>query len=101
MRAQSVSSRVIIVSLSILVLIVVGVFFMTNFGQASSDVKTIENNQAQCQTKCQNLITIAFNFNTCDDFMLNQNVVSYLDACVDTYGQCTVTVKDSVTCIIQ
>ena len=80
---------------------VVGAFFMTNFGQAQGDVKTIKINQAQCQTKCQDLITIAFNFNTCEAFMSNQNVVDYIDACAGTYGQCTVTVKDSITCIIQ
>ncbi|MFA5406488.1 MAG: hypothetical protein WC307_03985 [Candidatus Nanoarchaeia archaeon] len=96
-------NMIVLTALALLVLVVVGAFFISGFGQASSSVNIIEADQAECQSICQTLVTTAFNYNV-DVAWDEDNAVytglgytnkakEYACRCVN-YGACTVTLRD-------
>jgi len=99
---DSVPTRAVIVTIGVVVMIVLAVFFTVSLGMAQRDVAaTTQSTQAVCQTECQNIVSIAFNYDSCEALFNNQRVRDYQEDCVNIYGSCTVTVKDSVTCLIE
>lgn len=92
------------------VLIIIGIlaglfliaFFIISFFNAERDVAitSVNMTQAQCDGKCQALLALGFNYVTCDEFFNNPDVIEYKDQCV-SYNSCSVTIKDSVVCVIK
>jgi len=101
MRAQGLPiNLIILVALALLVLVVVGAFFISGFGEASGGVNVAGVNQADCQALCQNMVATAFNYDDCETFKQYEGSVRYLDECASSFGACTVTLKGGVTCMV-
>ncbi len=91
--------KIIILSLSVLVLIVVAVFFLINFSRAGGDVNIgVNHNQTSCQALCQSLLSRGFNFDSCNELM---SVTDSIDYAADCEDPCSVTIKNAVVCVIQ
>ena len=87
--------------LALLLVLIIGAFFLTSFGRAQSDVSAtgISLTDAQCQGKCQNILGVSFNFNSCDELMNNTDAKEYVNGgCV---YPCMVTVKGGVSCVLK
>ncbi|HLE06550.1 MAG TPA: hypothetical protein VI790_04295 [Candidatus Nanoarchaeia archaeon] len=84
--------------LALLLVLIIGAFFLTSFGRAQSDVSAtgISLTEAQCQGKCQNILGVSFNFNSCDELMNSPDAQDYIEGGC-TYP-CMVTVKSGVNC---
>ena len=108
-------NMIVLTALALLVLVVVGAFFISGFGEASSSVNVVDSDQADCQAVCQSLAASAFNYKSCGDLYTYDAVsstgapkaINYLEAdigggntCADNFGACTVTIGggDSCTC---
>ncbi len=102
---------IVITALALLVLVVVGAFFISGFGSAGASISKVNATQADCQSKCQAIATVAYNYDSCDDetsgLIRNPQVLSYiLDAeddppgmgCALQFGACTVTIQGGVRC---
>jgi len=97
-----VATRIVITVIAIAVLFILGILFMTTLGGARSDVSSAaEATESKCQTDCQNLIAIGFNYDSCEGLMSNELVQEYVSECVEVYGSCTVTIKKSISCIVR
>jgi len=97
-------NMIVLTALALLVLVVVGAFFISGFGEASGSVNVVEADQASCQATCQGLATSAFNYQSCDDLSVNPQYISadetegYKVECAGTYGDCTVTIRGGKQC---
>ncbi len=105
MKAQGLPvNMIVLVALALLVLVVVGAFFISGFGQASSSISIVNKTQADCQSICQGLTTAAFNYDDCDALKETQQAMSYMDdpgeGCDYQYGTCTVTLRNGESCEI-
>ena len=108
MRAQGLPvNMIVLVALALLVLVVVGAFFISGFGQATSGISVVNKTQAQCQSICQGLTTSAFNYDDCDALKATQQAKEYMglsetggDGCDYQYGACTVTLRNGKECLI-
>jgi len=100
-------NMIVLTALALLVLVVVGAFFISGFGQASGSVNVIEASQADCQALCQGLAASAFNYDDCATFKLTGNAQKYWDDdadeldCDAQYGACTVTLRNGNSCAIE
>ncbi len=102
-KAQSAVKNIVFIVLALLVLFVVGAFFISNFGVASTDVGVsgVSLTEADCQGKCQSLLGLGFNFDTCDEFKKSSYAQDYVDNCVSVIGQCVVKTKEAGSCVIK
>ncbi|MFA5406489.1 MAG: hypothetical protein WC307_03990 [Candidatus Nanoarchaeia archaeon] len=94
-------NMIVLTALALLVLVVVGAFFISGFGQAGSSINIVEASQAECSGICQSLVTTAFNYNSCSN--LNDDVnqaITYGIQCAPNYGACTVTLRNGDSCSI-
>jgi len=110
MRGQGLPvNMIVLTALALLVLVVVGAFFITGFGEASGSVSVVEASQADCQAMCQGLATSAFNYDSCADLLTNPQyrydpaggsdyIEGYGPECADEFGACTVTIRRGVQC---
>ncbi len=108
-----------ITALALLVLVVVGAFFISGFGSAGASVQIVNATQAECQQMCQALTTMAYNYDVCgDDYGEQYNTVQactntlkpglrytskaceYHVRCAPQFGTCTVTLSNGATCRI-
>ncbi|MBD3312743.1 hypothetical protein GF352_04805 [archaeon] len=93
--------RVLFVSLAVIVMLVVGAFFLVTFGEAQGDVDVgVSASEAGCQSLCSELVALGYNVRTCDELMTKPKAVDYLERCAG-YGPCNVTIRGVVICIIQ
>jgi hypothetical protein len=98
-RAQDLPvNMIVLTALALLVLVVVGAFFISGFGQASSSVNIIPADQAECNGICNTLTTSAFNYNDCDSFTGINQAILYGTQCANSYGACTVTLRNGDSC---
>ncbi len=93
-------NMIVLTALALLVLVVVGAFFISGFGQASSNINVVDKSQAECQGICQGLATTAFNYNDCDSLRDTGQARDYSDNCASNYGTCTVTLRTGEECSI-
>ncbi|HLE06551.1 MAG TPA: hypothetical protein VI790_04300 [Candidatus Nanoarchaeia archaeon] len=110
-------NMIVLTALALLVLVVVGAFFISGFGQASGSVNIIEASQADCQALCQGLAASAFNYECCKAtdtgctaqtaFLNTPNAQKYWNTggenldCDGQYGACTVTLRNGNSCAIE
>ena len=95
-------NMIVLTALALLVLVVVGAFFISGFGQASSSVNVVNATQADCQNKCQGLTSVAFNYNECDTLKTQVGqAAEYMTQCSDQFGACTVTLRNGAPCEIK
>lgn len=93
--------RVLFVSLALIVMFAVGVFFLVSMSQAQGDVDVgVEASEAECQSLCSELVALGYNVRSCDELMSRPKAIEYLDSCA-SYGSCNVTIKGVVVCVIQ
>jgi hypothetical protein len=96
-------NMIVLTALALLVLVVVGAFFISGFGQATGSINIIDATQADCQNLCQSLATSAFNYDDCGDstdgFKATQKALNYACAC-NQFGACTVTLRGGGSCVI-
>ena len=101
-RAQGLPvNMIVLTALALLVLVVVGAFFISGFGEATGSINVIDATQADCQAKCQGLATAAFNYDSCDSLAGNpqwDGDDGYSLNCGD-FGACTVTIRGGVQCV--
>ena len=103
-------NMIVLTALALLVLVVVGAFFISGFGQASSSVNIVNATQADCQSICQGLVSSAYNYDECVGYDSNtgeytgfgatSRALEYVCTCADNYGGCTVTLRDGSSCMI-
>src|SRR3989339_878302 len=92
-------NMIVLTALALLVLVVVGVFFISGFGKASGSVNIIEASQADCQAVCQSLSSMAFTYNDCITFetayggLASTNPAKEYGCTCENYGSCTVTLR--------
>ncbi len=93
-------NMIVLTALALLVLVVVGAFFISGFGSAGASMQVTNATQAECQAKCQGIVTSAFNYETCNALEGNPQVEEYIatDGCASQFGACTVTVRGGVSC---
>ena len=93
-------NMIVLTALALLVLVVVGAFFISGFGQASSSVQVINATQAECNGLCQGLATTAFNYDDCDALKKTGQGVEYRTTknCDEIYGACRVTLRNGSAC---
>ncbi len=101
MKSQGMPvNMIVLTALALLVLVVVGAFFISGFGQASSNINVVDKSQAECQGICQGLATTAFNYNDCTSLKNTGQAKTYSDDCSGSYGACTVTLRTGEECSI-
>jgi len=100
-------NMIVLTALALLVLVVVGAFFISGFGEASGSVNVVEASQADCQALCQSLAASAFNYDECvgydtdyTGFGSTSKAIEYACTC-NRYGACTVTLRGGDACQIQ
>ncbi len=104
MRAQGLPvNMIVLTALALLVLVVVGAFFISGFGSAAGSVNIVNATQADCQSTCQSMVSAAFNYNSCSTFATGNPQYStentgYADLCAAQFGACTVTLSDGSRC---
>ncbi len=76
----------VITALALLVLVVVGAFFISGFGSAGASVQIVNATQAECQSVCQGLATAAFNYDTCTELEDNPQAQNYINNPPDGMG---------------
>ncbi len=91
-------NMIVLTALALLVLVVVGAFFISGFGQASGSVNVVNATQADCQSICQSLAAAAYNYNSCSALEANPQATSYATKCAESFGACTVTISGGVSC---
>jgi hypothetical protein len=95
---------IVLTALALLVLVVVGAFFISGFGQATAGITVVERDQAQCSSICQGLAASAFNYDDCSQLKLTERATDYMGAvgsgCDFDYGTCTVTLRGGNNCFI-
>lgn len=95
-------NMIVLTALALLVLVVVGAFFISGFGSAGASVQVVNQSQAQCQSLCQGIATSAFNYDSCGASGLqgNPQVTQYTTTkgCARDFGACRVTIKNGVSC---
>ena len=93
-------NMIVLTALALLVLVVVGAFFISGFGSAGASMQITNATQAECQAKCQGMVASAFNYETCNTLEGNPQVAGYTAAggCATQFGVCTVTVRGGITC---
>jgi hypothetical protein len=96
-------NMIVLTALALLVLVVVGAFFISGFGQATGGIQVVNATEAECQSMCQGLATSAFNYDSCT--LLETNPQYNDDAgggygvqCASEYGACTVTIRGGGQC---
>ncbi len=92
-------NMIVLTALALLVLVVVGAFFISGFGQASSSVNVVNATQADCSAMCQGLTVSAFNYDDCDSLNNINQATTYISQCSD-FGACRVTLRDGSSCDI-
>jgi len=97
-------NMIVLTALALLVLVVVGAFFISGFGEASGSVNVVNATQADCQGLCQGLATAAFNYDSCSALMQNAQYDDganggYKNVCASEFGACTVTIRRGQQCI--
>lgn len=87
--------------LALVLVLIIGAFFLTSFYGAQGDVSAtgVSLTEAQCQGKCQNILGVSFNFNSCEELMNNPDAKDYVNGGC-TYP-CMVTVKGGVSCVLK
>jgi len=85
-------------ALALLVLVVVGAFFISGFGEASGSVNIVDADQSDCQALCQSLATSAFNYDDCNTFKGTSQAITYIGDCAPNFGACTVTLRNGDSC---
>ena len=109
-RAQGLPvNMIVLTALALLVLVVVGAFFISGFGEASGSVNVVDADQADCQSVCQSLAASAFNYNDCALVAGAPQAVDYAETvidgddgtCASLFGACTVTISGGNQCSIQ
>jgi len=99
-------NMIVLTALALLVLVVVGAFFISGFGQASGSVNIIEASQADCQAVCQSLSSSAFNYDDCITFttvyggLASTTKAKEYGCTCENYGACTVTLRNGESCSI-
>jgi hypothetical protein len=110
-RAQGLPvNMIVLVALALLVMVVVGAFFISGFGQAAGSIQGVNATEAQCHSMCQSLVTAAFNYQRCEDLETNPQYhddkgtddvtddTGYGVQCAFEYGACTVTIRGGGRC---
>lgn len=93
--------KVLFVSLAVIVMLVLGAFFLVTFGEAQGDVDVgVSASEAGCQSLCSELVALGYNVRSCDELMTKPKAIDYQDSCT-VYGPCNVTIKGVVICTIQ
>jgi len=118
-------NMIVLTALALLVLVVVGAFFISGFGEASGSVNVVDADQADCQSLCQSMAASAFNYaectNTCEGTPATCSATGedcttdadctggykettqgeeYATTCTPNFGACTVTLRGGAQCQI-
>ncbi|MBD3312742.1 hypothetical protein GF352_04800 [archaeon] len=97
-------NMIVLTALALLVLVVVGAFFISGFGQAGGSVNIVEADQSACNGRCQSMVASGFSLPECDDVeglgaYTNDDGTGFSDmGCGAAFGPCYVTVQGGVTC---
>jgi len=91
-------NMIVLVALSLLVLVVIGSFFITGFGQAGSSINTVDADQADCQNLCQSLVMAANNYEFCTDVNQNPRYAEWAAQGCYNFGDCTVNARKQTSC---
>ena len=112
-------NMIVLTALALLVLVVVGAFFISGFGSAGASMQVVNATQASCQSDCQALTTMAYNYNDCGAYGTKPASSSacpgsgssglkgttkacvYAMDCAPSFGTCTVTLTGGATCGIE
>ncbi len=99
-------NMIVLTALALLVLVVVGAFFISGFGQASSSVNIVDASQAECQSIRQTLTASGYNYDKCIGYTTTDGwsglaatnkAIEYMCRC-DDFGAATVTLRDGSSC---
>jgi hypothetical protein len=102
MVSESVPKRAVTVTIAIVGMLVLAAFFLIVYGNAQRDIESTQmSSEADCQALCQELLTTAFGYDTCQQLMDNSQAQRYVNECFNVTGACSVTIKQSITCLIQ
>ena len=94
-------NMIVLTALALLVLVVVGAFFISGFGSAGASMQVVNATQAGCQSDCQSITTMAYNYNDCTELKGTTKAVDYIADCAPSFGTCTVTLSGGATCGIK
>ena len=98
MKAQGLPiNMIVLVALALLVLVIVGAFFISGFTQAGSSVSFVNKTQAECQTLCAELSASAGNYDDCETFQNTEKAIEYANSCE---APCIVNLRGGEECEI-
>ena len=87
------AAKYVLVITALLLFVLLGSFFLYNFGKANN----ITYAKTDCQAMCQSLLGKGFNFNSCDELRNSSDALTYIKECP---SPCIVKTKERGSCII-